>query len=319
MAAAISVTPSGDGPMLSKYDEETLLQKLVDYRQLTKQTNKEINRLQRKLTLRRLQRKSGRRCFDLADTARSLGVVLEGGAAGDRKDGDPECNRQSAGGPCALDRYKTADDCACTPSAPVGVVESEEEVKAILSPFTGRLLKPYIRRDLETKPPKLQLFEEICKSNGRPSSKRSSIDFCYIRPQLIAPINHLARHFFWPGIDVSESLQYPDFTVVAMYRKVIVGFAFLVPHENQLEAYISFLFTHPEWRRAGIAKFMLYHLVQSCLGKDITLHVSANNHAAMLYQIFGFKVEERILNFYDKYLPANSTECKHALFMRLTR
>jgi len=265
-----------------------------------------------------LQRKSGRRCFDLADQARLLGVAFEGGGARDRKDENPKCNRQSAGGPCALDRYKTADDCACTPSAPVGVVESEEEVKAILSPFTGRLLKPYIRRDLETKPPKLQLFEELCKSNGR-SSRQSSIDFCYIRPQLIAPINHLARHFFWPGIDVSESLQYPDFTVVAMYRKVIVGFAFLVPHENQLEAYISFLFTHPEWRRAGIAKFMLYHLVQSCLGKDITLHVSANNHAVMLYQIFGFKVEERILNFYDKYLPANSTECKHALFMRLTR
>ena len=120
-------------------------------------------------------------------------------------------------------------------------------------------------------------------------------------------------------LTVSESLQYPDFTVVAMYRKVIVGFAFLVPHENQLEAYISFLFTHPEWRRAGVAKFMLYHLVQSCLGKDITLHVSANNHAVMLYQTFGFKVEERILNFYDKYLPANSTECKHTLFMRLTR
>ena len=126
-------------------------------------------------------------------------------------------------------------------------------------------------------------------------------------------------HFISIFLIVSESLQYPDFTVVAMYRKVIVGFAFLVPHENQLEAYISFLFTHPEWRRAGVAKFMLYHLVQSCLGKDITLHVSANNHAVMLYQTFGFKVEERILNFYDKYLPANSTECKHALFMRLTR
>lgn len=219
--------------MLSKYDEETLLQKLVDYRQLTKQTNKEINRLQRKLTLRRLQRKSGRRCFDLADTARSLGVVLEGGAAGDRKDGDPECNRQSAGGPCALDRYKTADDCACTPSAPVGVVESEEEVKAILSPFTGRLLKPYIRRDLETKPPKLQLFEEICKSNGRPSSKRSSIDFCYIRPQLIAPINHLARHFFWPGID-GEHENYPFLLVLIHTIHVCTSFfqcrkAFSIP------------------------------------------------------------------------------------------
>ena len=207
MAAAIRITPSVDATMLSKYDEESLLQKLVDCRQLTKQTNKEINRLQRKLILRRLQRKSGRRCFDLADQARLLGVAFEGGGARDRKDENPKCNRQSAGGPCALDRYKTADDCACTPSAPVGVVESEEEVKAILSPFTGRLLKPYIRRDLETKPPKLQLFEELCKSNGR-SSRQSSIDFCYIRPQLIAPINHLARHFFWPGID-GKNFHFP--------------------------------------------------------------------------------------------------------------
>ena len=223
-AAALRITPTGDVAMLSKYDEETLLQKLVDYRQLTKQTNKEINRLQRKLVLRRLQRKSGRRCFDLADKARSLGVAFEGGAASDGKDGNSECGRRqtsAGGGPCALDRYKTADDCACTPSAPVGVVESEEEVKAILSPFTGRLLKPYIRRDLETKPPKLQLLEELCKSNGR-SSKRSSIDFCYIRPQLIAPINHLARHFFWPGID-GENYHFPFLDLIP----VMYTYAFL--------------------------------------------------------------------------------------------
>ena len=206
------VTPSGDAKMLSKYDEETLLQKLVDFKQLTKQSSKEINRLQRKLIVRRLQRNNGRRCFDLAEKARSLGVTFEGAAAaGDRKDGGSDCGRHpSGGGLSALDRYKTADDCACAPSAPIGVVESEGEVKAILSPFTGRLLKPYIRRDLETRPPKLQLFEELCKRIGR-SSKRSSVDFCYIRPQLIAPINHLARHFFWPGIDGKHSHLYlPD-------------------------------------------------------------------------------------------------------------
>jgi ribosomal protein S18 acetylase RimI-like enzyme len=55
------------------------------------------------------------------------------------------------------------------------------------------------------------------------------------------------------------------------------------------------------------------------MGKDITLHVSANNPAVLLYQKFGFKVEEHIHNFYDKYLPANSNECKHALFLRLLR
>ena len=42
----------------------------------------------------------------------------------------------------------------------------------------------------------------------------------------------------------------------------MIGFAFLVPDVKFNEAYISFIFTHPEWRGAGIATFMLYHLIQ---------------------------------------------------------
>ena len=61
---------------------------------------------------------------------------------------------------------------------------------------------------------------------------------------------------------VSECLQYPDFSCVAVYRKIVIGFAFLVPDASYIEAYVSFIFTHPEWRRKGVAKFMLYHLIQ---------------------------------------------------------
>ncbi|KAH7935505.1 hypothetical protein HPB52_009392 [Rhipicephalus sanguineus] len=102
-------------------------------------------------------------------------------------------------------------------------------------------------------------------------------------------------------------------------RKLVVGFAFMVPDVKFNEAYIPFIFTHPEWRKSGIAKFMLYHLIQTCMGKDVTLHVSATNPAMLLYQKFGFKVEELILDFYDKYFPADSKECKHAMFLRLSR
>jgi GNAT superfamily N-acetyltransferase len=49
---------------------------------------------------------------------------------------------------------------------------------------------------------------------------------------------------------------------VVLYGHVIIGFAFMVPDVSYNEAYISYLFTHPEWRGAGIAKFMLYHLIQ---------------------------------------------------------
>lgn len=38
----------------------------------------------------------------------------------------------------------------------------------------------------------------------------------------------------------------------------------MVPDVKYNEAYISFLFVHPEWRRAGIATFMIYHLIQVC-------------------------------------------------------
>lgn len=55
------------------------------------------------------------------------------------------------------------------------------------------------------------------------------------------------------------------------------------------------------------------------MGKDVTLHVSASNPAMVLYQKFAFKQEELCLNFYDKYFPVDSKDCKHAFFLRLRR
>lgn len=68
--------------------------------------------------------------------------------------------------------------------------------------------------------------------------------------------------FACEGVDLSECLQYPDFSVVVLYKKVVIGFGFMVPDVKYNEAYISFLLVHPEWRRAGIATFMIYHLIQ---------------------------------------------------------
>ncbi|KAL3210256.1 hypothetical protein MRX96_037302 [Rhipicephalus microplus] len=176
----------------------------------------------------------------------------------------------------------------------------EEQLECIVSPYTQRTLKPFIFRDFEARPLRLKLLEEILshRFNARfreesvtQPAEQHPIDFCYVRPQHIPVVNAMCRTFFWPGIDLSESLQYPDFSCVAMYRKLVVGFAFMVPDVKFNEAYIPFIFTHPEWRRSGIAKFMLYHLIQTCMGKDVTLH----------------------------YFPADSKECKHAMFLRLSR
>lgn len=118
---------------------------------------------------------------------------------------------------------------------------------------------------------------------------------------------------------MSECLSYPDFSVVALYKKLVVGCAFLVPDVGHNEAYVSFMAVRPGWERAGIASFMLYHLTQTCMGKDITLHVSATNTAICLYQKFGFKIEELILDFYDKFLPLDSKDSRHAFLLRLER
>lgn len=64
---------------------------------------------------------------------------------------------------------------------------------------------------------------------------------------------------------------------------------------------------------------MLYFCPQTCMGKDVLLHVSITNPAMLLYQKFGFKCQELILNFYYKYFPLNCKESTHAFLMRLSR
>ncbi|CAG8751955.1 5232_t:CDS:2, partial [Racocetra persica] len=178
--------------------------------------------------------------------------------------------------------------------------------EAWTSPFC-RKLRPYIRRDYETKPPKLCLLQEIVKYAYRnepdwlpPPS--SPIDFCYFQKEHLSQVNDLLQRCFWPSID--------DFSVVAMYKRLVIGCGFMTP-----EAYITYIAVAPGWEKSGIGQFMLYHLIQTNLGKDVTLHVSANNPAMILYQKFGFKPEEFIVNFYDKYLPDGSLGCKNAFFV----
>ncbi|XP_060528498.1 cysteine-rich protein 2-binding protein [Cylas formicarius] len=194
----------------------------------------------------------------------------------------------------------------------------------ILSPYSAIYLKPYIRRDTQIFPSWLKLMAEVqlAANKNNPAFEllpRAPIDFTYVQPEHIPAINSLCNQFFWSGIDLTESLQYPDFSCVVLYKRLVVGFAFLVPDVNHTENYISFVFTRPGWRNCGIGKFMIYHLIQTSLGKDITLHVSINNPAFFLYQKFGFKVENVVLDFYNKYYRNDICESKHAFLCRLER
>lgn len=184
------------------------------------------------------------------------------------------------------------------------------------SPYSSQTLRPFIFRDTKIQPRWLKLMCELKFKVNKVPPERSSIDYCYAKPQHIPAVNSLLQQTFWPGIDMSESLNFPDFTVIALYKKLVIGCAFIVPDVCH---YISFLAVRPGWDRCGIASFMLYHLTQTSHGKDVTLHVSASNPAICLYQKFGFKTEELLLDFYEKFLPLNSAHSPHALFLRLTR
>ena len=152
--------------------------------------------------------------------------------------------------------------------------------------------------------------------------ERSSIDYVYLRPEHVFVINYLCKTYFWTGIDVTECLQYPDYTCVALYRKIIIGFAFVVPNVSFQEDYLSFIFVHPNWRLSGIAKYMLYRLANINPKNELILHVSVSNtQAILLYQKFGFKIREYIKHFYDKYYFDDKYDSvnKDAFLMRLTR
>jgi len=228
-----------------------------------------------------------------------------------------------------------------------------QDENEIISPYTFRRLKAFVRRDfcvgvpMALLPSKLAILRSI-----NPAAELYPIDYSFLRPQHLGQVNALLEEFFWSGINsrhyfsmcdphfkylsfsaVSDALDYPDFSVVVSYKRLVIGCAFMTP-----AAYISYVVVHPDWRNGGIATFMLYHLLQvlafyntiffdlfrlplgqTCQGKDVTLHVSANNPAMFLYQKFGFKPEEFIVNFYDKYYDDKSLESKNAFFIRLRR
>lgn len=188
----------------------------------------------------------------------------------------------------------------------------------ITSPYTTRKLKPFIFLTSELLPPKVQVNRAIVAGNLEAPTPPQTVDFCYLQQHHIPAVNNLVSHFFWP-VDLSECLQYPDFTCVVLYGKMVIGCGFMTPDVKVNEAYISFLLVHPDFQHCSIGKIILYHLIQSCMGKDITLHVSVDNPAMLLYQTMGFKAESYCLDFYRHYYPEGHYLSKNAYFMRLRK
>ncbi|KAF7345395.1 Cytoplasmic protein [Mycena venus] len=149
-----------------------------------------------------------------------------------------------------------------------------------------------------------------------PSSTVSPITYSSLEPWHLDQVHDLLNRAFWSGIDVSDSLEYsPErCTIIAAYGRLVVGVAII---SSPRETYITYLAVRAGWDNAQIATTMLYHLITLNPHQDITLHVSANNSAMLLYNRFGFKAEEFVAGFYDAYLDPQSRASKNAFRLRL--
>ncbi|KAK9505304.1 hypothetical protein O3M35_009392 [Rhynocoris fuscipes] len=211
--------------------------------------------------------------------------------------------------------------------ASVGILKTIKYDSYIQCKFTDRTLKPIIYQNFDIKSPYLLMQDELLLKvqkkypnlNVKLKCKRYPVNFVYIHHDHIAALKSLAELHFWPGIELTSALDYPEFSCIALYKRIIVGFGLMSPGEHLNDAYVSYLLVRPEWRKCGIATFILYHLTQTCMTWNITLHVSPTNQSTILYQKFGFKSHLLLRNFYDKYTPALSNQSKHAFYMKLDR
>lgn len=216
----------------------------------------------------------------------------------------------------------------------------------VVSPFSGKLLPEFVWEDLEVecKVPKLLLLNQLKRikfkfikdfnlnsdsdlncdfsNNLKPSYCLSNMNmnmniifndqsnnnplilkYTNLRKEFVPQLNEILSNSFWPGIDVSEALDYPDYAIIALVGLSVVGCAIINP-----EGYLSYLHVRQDFQGHGIATRLLSLLLpQLSPRKDLTLHVSVSNTPAIiLYQKIGFKPEEFIVNFYDKYLNGSA-------------
>ncbi|KAK0189222.1 hypothetical protein F5146DRAFT_703185 [Armillaria mellea] len=177
--------------------------------------------------------------------------------------------------------------------------------------------------DWETETPWMALMNDVRQhyrlahpEQAHVTETSAPIEYCSLRACHLDQVHELLVRSFWEGINVSDSLDYwPErCTVVATYKRLVIGIAII---SSPRETYITFLAVKPGWDNAQIATSMLYHLIQLNPHKDITLHVSTNNPALLLYNRFGFKAEEFIVGFYEAYLDPQSRSSTNAFRLRL--
>lgn len=151
-----------------------------------------IRRFYRRLSVRKTQKSFGRRVFNLDKYL----------------DCKASTNKDEVGD-SILDRFHhlLTDSRATENVIQNARLAGASQCDFYISPYTGRVLHPFIHRNDSCVPPWVKLMCELQYEVNGEWASRASIDYCYVRPQHIAAVNALLQRLFWPGIDSKQSFS----------------------------------------------------------------------------------------------------------------
>lgn len=178
---------------MNEYDENEIYKRLKSVFDTSHQQNIEIppwiRRNYRKLCVRRMQRSLGVPLFNVEKFSKR-GQQMEPQTAN------------------VLDRFHhliASSGNFSTGSKANGTFMSRLigtcKYELFISPHTERILHPFIYRNDSCCPPWVRMLCELQYEVNGTIPSRSSVDYCYVRPQHIPAVNALLQRMFWPGID----------------------------------------------------------------------------------------------------------------------
>ncbi|GBE86539.1 hypothetical protein SCP_0904180 [Sparassis crispa] len=125
--------------------------------------------------------------------------------------------------------------------------------------------------DWETRSPWMELMSDVRQHFALAHPEREQlvetiapIEYVTLQASHIDQVHDLLGRVFWAGIDVSDSLQYtPEkCTIVATYKQLVVGAAFL---SSPQETYITYLAVRAGWENSQIATYVVPCVVYSII------------------------------------------------------
>ncbi|KAG8733990.1 hypothetical protein FRC11_013828 [Ceratobasidium sp. 423] len=127
--------------------------------------------------------------------------------------------------------------------------------------YGGQFSSPMVFfQDWETMSPWMELMEDImdhyrisrAEDTGLDSYSWAPITYTPIYAWHLPQVHDLLERAFWSGIDVSDSVKWEpeQCSVVALYKKLVVGCGFL---SETMDPYVTYITVRAGWEQSGVA------------------------------------------------------------------